>query len=201
MFKKKGNIIIISGASGTGKTSLIKELIKLEDKISLSISYASRKKRKNENNGEHYFFISEKEFENHINNDFFLEYAKVHDNYYGTSKEEVFSKINAGLDVILEIDVQGANIIKHKYSCMTIFIIPPNLNELKKRLSNRGTEEKSIIDLRLNNALLEIQQSLNFDYIVINDNFDKAVNDLYHIICSERLKVQNNRFIVENILK
>lgn len=184
----KGNVYIIAAASGTGKTSLVSILVESLDNIITSISYTTRPKRQNEIDGENYFFVEEKEFETMIQKQEFLEYAKVFDNYYGTSQKWVEAQTQKGLDVILEIDWQGAQQIKSKLpESISIFILPPSLNELHRRLQTRNQDSPEVIAKRIAAADAEITHCNEFDYIVINDNFDIALVDLRSIIRSQRL--------------
>lgn len=177
-----GKVFVISAPSGAGKSSLVKSLCERDNNLSLSISYTTRKKRINEINGKDYHFISKEEFEIMITNNEFIEYATVYGNYYGTSLKEL--KIdNLKKDVILEIDWQGARQIKKIIpKAVLIFILPPDLEVLKKRLITRNTDTDDIIQKRINMAHIDINNSKDFDYTIINDNFEKAINDIHNII-------------------
>ncbi len=173
---KKGKIFIVSGPSGVGKTTLLKMLLeKYKDKLKFSVSDTSRPKRKGEINGVDYNFITKEEFENGIKNNNYLEYAVVHDNYYGTSKKQVENIINSNYDILLDIDVQGAlTLMSKKVKAKYIFIAPPNIETLKERLLNRSTEPMEVIETRLNNAKIEIAQKDKYDHIIINDDLNRA---------------------------
>lgn len=186
------NIYIIAAASGTGKTSLVNSLIESLDNIVISISHTTRPKRSKEKKGENYYFVDEKIFLEMIKRNEFLEYAKVFDHYYGTSKKWVDEKLNEGLDVILEIDWQGAQRVKKLMPKSTsVFVLPPSFEELKKRLLNRNQDHQETISKRLSEASGEMQHCREFDYILINDKFDDAVADLHSIIRSHRLLTEN----------
>lgn len=187
--KATGTIYIIAAASGTGKTSLVKALAESLSNIITSISYTTRPKRKNERDGENYFFITEEQFEKMISQQAFLEYAQVFGHYYGTAKKWVEQQIANGVDVILEIDWQGAEQIKKLMPhSISIFILPPSIEELKNRIKTRNLDDAKIIEQRLNAASSEINHAPEFDYIVINDQFNAALEDLCAIINSRRLR-------------
>lgn len=191
-------LIVISGPSGSGKGTIIKEVMKKIPDLIYSVSYTTRPKREGEIEGKDYFFISKDEFEKLIDEDFFIEWAKVYDYYYGTSKEFVLNNLNDNKDVILEIEIQGAKKIREIYdkkNVIFIFIAPPDFKELEKRIMNRKrgeTEEE--IKKRMNFAKKEIEESKNYDYIIINDNINKAVKKIVNIINKERRKIYDSRF-------
>jgi guanylate kinase len=184
MDKQNINIFVISSPSGGGKTSLIKKL--LEDSRSegavLSISHTTREKRLNEKDGVDYFFTDKKSFEDKIKKNDFLEYATVFDNYYGTSQETVNTLVSQGKKVILELDWQGAKQVKSKIPCYLIFLLPPSIDDLKKRLIDRNLDESEIIEKRINEAKKEISNSEIYDFLILNDNFEMALQDLKSII-------------------
>lgn len=184
MDKQNINIFVISSPSGGGKTSLIKKL--LEDPRSegtvLSISHTTREKRLNEKDGVDYFFTDKKSFEDKIKKNDFLEYATVFDNYYGTSQETVNTLVSQGKTVILELDWQGAKQVKSKISCYLIFLLPPSIDDLKKRLIDRNLDESEIIEKRIKEAKSEISNSKIYDFLILNDNFEMALQDLKSII-------------------
>ena len=184
MDKQNINIFVISSPSGGGKTSLIKKL--LEDPRSegtvLSISHTTREKRLNEKDGVDYFFTDKKSFEDKIKKNDFLEYATVFDNYYGTSQETVNTLVSQGKTVILELDWQGAKQVKSKIPCYLIFLLPPSIDDLKKRLIDRNLDESEIIEKRINEAKNEISNSEIYDFLILNDNFEMALQDLKSII-------------------
>ncbi|NLI56782.1 guanylate kinase [bacterium] len=191
-------LIVISGPSGSGKGTIIKEVMKKIPDLIYSVSYTTRPKREGEIEGKDYFFISKDEFEKLIDEDFFIEWAKVYDYYYGTSKEFVLNNLNDNKDVILEIEIQGAKKIREIYdkkNVIFIFIVPPDFKELERRIMNRKrgeTEEE--IKKRMNFAKKEIEESKNYDYIIINDNINKAVKKIVNIINKERRKIYDSRF-------
>ena len=184
MDKQNINIFVISSPSGGGKTSLIKKL--LEDPRSegtvLSISDTTREKRLNEKDGVDYFFTDKKSFEDKIKKNDFLEYATVFDNYYGTSQETVNTQVSQGKTVILELDWQGAKQVKSKIPCYLIFLLPPSIDDLKKRLIDRNLDESEIIEKRIKEAKNEISNSEIYDFLILNDNFEMALQDLKSII-------------------
>lgn len=197
----KGNLIIISSPSGGGKGTLIKEVLKTTSNIGYSVSYTTRAMRDGEENERDYFFVSREKFENLIEQNEFLEYAVVHDNFYGTSKTQVSKDINNGRDVILEIDVQGAENIMHDFAeAVSIFILPPTFEILKARLTARATETHENLALRLKNSFGEVQKYQEFQYIVINDDRLQATNDLRTIILAERLKRVRQTGAIQDIL-
>ena len=180
---KKGSIVVISGPSGVGKGTIVKELLKVVSDFSLSVSCTTRKPRAGEENGREYFFISKEEFLSGINNGEFVEYAQFAGNYYGTKFSNIENSINNGKNVILEIEVQGAMQIKEKFpESKLIFIMPPNIEELKNRLVTRNTESEDAIALRLAQVDREIKEAENFDEKVVNDDLYKAVTDILNII-------------------
>ena len=193
MIKKKikGDLIIISGPSGCGKGTICNELIKNSDNIIISTSATTRSPRAGEVDGFDYFFITKEEFEEKIKNNEFLEFAKVHhDNYYGTLKEKVLDNINKGIDVILEIDIEGALQINNTMKeAIFIFIMPPSMRELKNRLIKRNTETKEQIIDRFKKAYQEINEVSKYNYVVINDEVDTAVNKVKSIIQAEKCRV------------
>ena len=199
----KGQLYVISAPSGAGKTSLVHALLDTLSGISLSISHTTRPARTGEEHGKHYYFVDVEQFEQQIANEDFLEYANVFGNYYGTSQSTVRELLEKGDDVILEIDWQGAAQIREKFAdVISIFILPPSHTELENRLRNRSTDSDEVIQQRLQEATSDMQQCKFFDYIVINDNFDQALQDLVSIFHSNRLSTQrvltcNNRFIQE----
>ena len=187
---KKGFLLVISGPSGVGKGTVLHDLMNTQKNLVYSVSATTRKQRPGEREGVSYFFKTHEEFEKMIEEDKFLEYAKVHDNYYGTPKEFVEEKINEGKIVILEIDVQGAlNVKKNIDNGVYIFLAPPSLSELKNRIVNRGTETESDINLRMSNAKKELSYIKNYDYLVVNDHLNSAINLVNEIINAEKHRV------------
>lgn len=190
MVKKKGLLIVISGPSGAGKGTICKKLVEKHENINLSVSATTRKPREGEIEGVSYYYKSKSEFENMIDNDEFLEFAKIYENYYGTPKKTIFDEINKGNDVILEIEMQGAMQIKKSYpEAVFVFILPPSLSELKSRIVGRGTETNVQIEMRFNSAYNEIKLVGEYDYFVFNNVVEKSVEDIENIIMSEKMKV------------
>lgn len=186
----KGTLYIIAAASGTGKTSLAKALATTAENIKISISHTTRPMGINEKEGQNYFFIDLTTFKNLIKENKFLEHAEVFDYYYGTSREWVETQLHSGIDVLLDIDWQGARQIRKQMECVSIFLLPPSRAELRIRLEKRKREDAKIIENRLTKANLEIAHYKEFDYIVINDKFEKALEDLKAIIHSKRLELR-----------
>lgn len=183
---KKGKLFIVSAPSGAGKTTLITHLLNRFKILSYSISHTTRKPRGTEQHGKDYFFISAKAFKKKIDNDDLLEWAKVHDNYYGTSKRFVEQTLERGKSLLLDIDVQGAiQIMESGLDPISIFIMPPSLDELEKRLTARGTDAHEVIAKRLKNAKLEMARKDRYTYTIVNDNLNEAIVGLCRIIENE----------------
>ena len=188
--KEKGNLIVISGPSGAGKDTIVEKLREINNNFWLSISMTSRDIRSNDIPGETYFFVSKDEFEKRIKEGIFLEYAIYNDNYYGTPKDKISDKLNNGIDVILVIEIQGALKVKELVpDAIFIFIMPPSLNELRRRLVNRGTDSKEKIFNRFKTAYKEINEVTKYNYVVVNDNIDVATRKVNAILLSERCRV------------
>lgn len=186
----KGLLIVVSGPSGAGKDTICQKLIKENSNIWMSISMTTRKPRPLEKDGVDYFFVSSEEFENKINDNTFLEYASYNDNYYGTPKDKVEEKLNEGKDVILVIDINGAvNIKKIIPSALFIFIMPPDMETLKNRLIGRKTESKDKVVQRFITAYNEVNNYKKYNYVVVNDKVEDAVNKVKSIIQSEKCRV------------
>ncbi|GAQ95672.1 guanylate kinase [Thermodesulfovibrio aggregans] len=187
---KRGNIFVISAPSGSGKTTLCNKLIKALPDLKMSISHTTRKPRAGEIEGVDYFFVDKETFEKMISNNEFIEWAEVYGNFYGTSKSVLQQLMEKGYDILLDIDTEGAKNMKKLYpESILIFILPPSLEELERRLLNRN-EDKDIIKKRLSKANEEISNYKFYDYVVINDNLEKAFNELLCIVCAERLKTK-----------
>ncbi len=199
---KKGSLFVISAPSGTGKTTICERLLKALPNLKMSISHTTRTPRQDEKHGVHYFFVTKEQFEKMIKNDEFVEWAEVYGNLYGTSKKMINDLINAGVDILLDIDTQGAKNIKRLYpDSVLIFILPPSLESLEERLKNRHENSETIKE-RLSKAANEIAHYEFYDYIVVNDNLEKAVNEILCIINAERLKVSRiNKSMIEKILQ
>jgi guanylate kinase len=185
----RGNLIIISSPSGGGKGTLIKEVLDSVPDLGYSVSFTTRAPRFGEEEGRHYHFVNQEQFEEEIRAGGFLEYAEVHGNYYGTSLAQTERIITEGKDVILEIDVQGANFVRQKKpDALSIFILPPSFDVLKARLVARGTEDPAGLELRLKNARSEIMEYTKFDYAIVNDEIFSAARKLAAVIIAERQK-------------
>ena len=188
--KKQGQLIVVSGPSGAGKDTIVSKVIENNDKIWLSVSATSRKPRKGEVEGINYFFLNKEEFEQKIKEDYFVEYATYADNYYGTPKEKIIKKLEKGIDVILVIEIEGARKIKEILpETLFIFIMPPSEKELLSRLKNRKTEDKKKIIERFNIAYKEINEVTKYNYVVVNDKIDEAVDKVESIIKAEKCRV------------
>ena len=184
----RGNLLIVSAPSGTGKTTLLKKILNNMGKVVFSVSHTTRPPRAGEQEGVDYFFIDRKTFAAMQQKDLFLEWAEVHGNLYGTSRKEVQTALNRGLDVILDIDVKGARQVKEKFgdTGVFIFIAPPSRAELKKRLAGRSSESDSVMATRLANAEEEMKNIDQYDYVIMNDIVDQAADTLKSIIIAER---------------
>lgn len=191
-----GTLYVISAPSGGGKTSLVNALIKERSDLCVSVSYTTRCPRIGEKEGIDYFFVNEVTFRDYQEKNLFLEYANVYDHFYGTSRDWVMQQLEAGKDVILEIDWQGARKIKAQMPCVSIFILPPALESLLVRLQERGQDDEKVIQLRMEKASEEMSHYPEYDYIVINDNFDSALSDLQAILHARRLQtpIQQGRY-------
>ena len=180
-------LYVVSAPSGGGKTSLVNALLEADDKVRLSVSHTTRAPRPGEKNGVHYHFVSEDEFLAVLENDAFLEHAEVFGHRYGTGKEAVERQLAAGFDVLLDIDWQGARQIRDTFpSCKTVFIVPPSIRELRRRLTGRGQDSEETIEKRMREARSEISHWDEFDFLIVNDRFDEALADLRSIIRSGR---------------
>ncbi len=190
--KRQGNLLVVSGPSGSGKSSLCRELLKRNPRLGLAVSHTTRKIRPGEVDGEDYCFLERAEFEKGILEGAYLEYAEVHGNFYGTPLKEV-ERLNArGVDVILEIDVQGGLQVREKLSdVILIFVVPPTFPILEERLRGRATDSEEVIQKRIQNALGEIAKIPRYDFLLVNDEFEDAVRDLGKIISSERKRVSH----------
>jgi len=185
-----GNLFILSAPSGAGKTTLLKEVMGRVERLAFSVSHTTREPRAGEQDGRDYYFVSEQMFEQMIENDQFLEWARVHDNYYGTARAPIREKLAEGYDVVLDIDVQGADIIRQSGAVdfIDIFIAPPDMAELEQRLRKRGTEDDRTITKRLANAEKEMAQSGKYEYLIINDQVEHGAALLAAIILAQRAR-------------
>ena len=197
----KGGVFVVSGPSGSGKDTLFKELFKRKPEIKFSISSITRPMRVGEVEGEKYNFITREKFLNMLENDELLEYNEYIGNYYGTPKAPVIAAIEKGEDILIEVDVNGAKEICQKLpEAVTVFIMPPSYQELKRRLSGRGTETQDLIDKRMKEALNEIARATEFDYIVVNDDLKTAVDDIIEVISSSRLTLKRQKNLIDGVL-
>ena len=197
---RKGIIIVVSGFSGAGKGTIMKELTKKYDQYALSISATTRNPREGEVDGREYFFISTEEFEKLIDENGLIEHAKYVNNYYGTPRKYVEEKLSQGIDVILEIEIQGALQIKEQYKdAVLLFVMPPSAKELEKRLRGRGTETDEVIKKRLSRAKEEAVGIENYDYIVVNDNLEECVDKVHSIISSAHNTPDRNEDFINDM--
>jgi guanylate kinase len=189
---KHGILFVISAPSGTGKTTLLKKVMARLPGLNFSVSHTTRKPRSGEQHGRDYYFVERQEFEAMIDQNQFLEWARVHDNYYGTSTMAVSRQIAEGMDVILDIDVQGSAIIRNsrELKAVQIFIAPPGLLALEARLRGRNTEDEQTIQLRLRNGRVEMAAADQYDYLVVNDQLEEAAEGLAAIIIAERARAR-----------
>jgi guanylate kinase len=189
-----GNLYVVAAPSGAGKSSLVKALMELDAGVEHSVSHTTRAPRGQEFHGREYFFVNDQDFDNMIKANAFLEWAHVHGNRYGTSRATIEERIAKGLDVILEIDFQGAIQIKKIFNnAVLIFILPPSWDELRSRLQRRGEDSAEVIEVRLQNAAEEMAQAHEFDFVIINQLFDKALFDLKAVVHAQRLKYASQR--------
>jgi guanylate kinase len=197
-----GNLFVVAAPSGAGKSSLVKALMELDAGVKPSVSHTTRAPRGQEFHGREYFFIDDAQFDDMVANNAFLEWAHVHGNRYGTSKSTIEERISQGLDVVLEIDFQGAVQIKQLFAnAVLIFILPPSWEELRSRLMRRGEDTDKVIEIRLANAATEMAQAHEFDFVIINQLFDKALFDLKAIVHAQRLKYASQRRIRSDIFQ
>lgn len=196
----RGILVVVSGFSGAGKGTLMKRLMEKYDNYALSVSATTRDPRPGEEHGREYFFHTKKEFEELILEDALIEYAQYVDNYYGTPKAYVGKQLNMGKDVILEIEIQGALKVKKKMpNTLLLFVTPPNAEELKHRLVNRGTESLEVIESRLSRASEEAKGMSEYDYILINDVIEECVDNMHSIIQSQHDAVKNRQEFIKEI--
>ena len=199
--KKEGVLLVISSPSGTGKTTICKKLLEYDKNIHLSVSVTTRKKRKNEVEGIDYYFKTKKDFFNLKSENSFIENAFVFENYYGTLKSEVLKQLENGIDVLIDIDWQGTRQITQamKGNLIKIFLLPPSIDELKKRLSKRNSDSVEEINFRMSRALKEIKHYDEYDYVLVNNNLDKTFQQIVKILESERLKLSKQLYLPEFI--
>ncbi len=197
---KRGVLMIVSGPSGSGKGTIVKQL-ENDDNIKVSVSATTRKPRAGEEHGVHYYFMEKDEFLSCVDDGEMLEYNEYCENYYGTPLMGVEPFLKEGKDVILEIDVNGAKQVSKIMKCVKLFILPPSMQLLKKRLCLRGTETEEALNIRLNQAHFEMEQAYNYDYLVVNDNIDDAVNKVKSILIAQRHRVFNMKDKLDELLK
>jgi len=189
-----GNLFVVAAPSGAGKSSLVKALLELDSHVKPSVSHTTRPPRGQEIHGREYYFVSPADFDAMVAADGFVEWAAVHGHRYGTSRQAIAERMEAGSDVVLEIDFQGAVAIKQVFAnAVLIFILPPSWEELRSRLERRGEDAAATIELRLRNAALEVAQVDKFDFVIINDSFDRALFDLKAIVHAQRLRLAAQR--------
>ncbi|MCR1898177.1 guanylate kinase [Irregularibacter muris] len=199
---QKGLLIVISGPSGAGKGTVCKALLKEVPKLKLSISTTTRKPRPREIDGINYNFIEKEEFKEMVQRNAFLEYAMVYNNYYGTPKDKVMNELQMGKDVILEIDIQGALKVKSEFpEGVFIFVMPPSMEELKNRITKRGTETKEELTKRFQASYEEINYVSKYNYIVINDEIDDAVEKIKSILIAEKCRVDRLKDSIDKIVR
>ena len=201
--KKEGVLLVISSPSGTGKTTICKKLLEYDKNIHLSVSVTTRKKRKNEVEGIDYYFRSKKDFLNLKSQNSFIENALVFENYYGTLKSEVLEQLESGIDVLIDIDWQGTRQITQamKGNLIKIFLLPPSIDELKKRLSKRNSDSIKEINFRMSKALKEIKHFDEYDYVLVNDNLENTFQKIVKIIEAERLKLPKQLYLSDFVKK
>ena len=189
-----GNLIVVAAPSGAGKSSLVKALLELDSHVHLSVSHTTRAPRGQEKHGRDYYFASQSEFDAMVQSNAFVEWAHVHGNRYGTSKKAIEERIAQGSDVILEIDFQGALQIREAFAnAVLVFILPPSWEELRSRLERRGEDTPEVIEVRLKNAAEEMAQVSKFDFVIINELFERALFELKAIVHAQRLKYAAQR--------
>ncbi|NLQ17225.1 guanylate kinase [Marinomonas sp. M1K-6] len=189
MDQHTGNLFILSAPSGAGKSSLYKALLQADDKVRISISHTTRAPRAGEEHGREYYFIDDESFLDMIAEDAFFEHAQVFDHYYGTSKASIFNLLEQGLDVILEIDWQGARQVRQLYpNAIGIFILPPSLSALEARLKSRATDTDDVIQRRMSKAVSEMSHYHEYDFVIVNDDFDVALAEMSSIFMAMRTK-------------
>ncbi len=200
---RKGLMLVLSSPSGAGKTTICKNIINLDKKISISISFTTREKRKSEKDGVDYFFVSKKKFENLKKKNFFVEYAKVFDNWYGTPKSFIEKNLKKGQDVIFDIDWQGAQKLSDfsKSDVVSIFILPPSNKILLERLKKRAEDSQDIVDKRMSKAKAEMSHWIEYDYVLINNDISECSSEIMNILNAERKKRNRQKFIFSFIEK
>jgi len=197
----QGVLYVVSSPSGGGKGTLIRRVLEVVPDLSYSVSYTTRAPRNGEVDGREYFFVNRQRFEEMINEGAFLEWANVHGNLYGTAKRQVISETNAGVDIVLEVDVQGAaSVRKLGLDSVSIFILPPSRETLRQRLIARGSDSAEELAVRLNNAPAELEQYEAFDYVIFNDEIDRASAQLASIVSAERARRTRQEALIRNVI-
>ncbi|MGD8925894.1 MAG: guanylate kinase [Thioalkalispiraceae bacterium] len=196
----RGTLYIFSAPSGAGKTSLVTKLLEDTDNLMVSVSHTTRAPREGEVDGQHYHFIDVPTFQKMVTDNAFVEHAQVFDNFYGTSQPAIEAKLAEGMDVILEIDWQGARQVRERMQTTSVFILPPSRPELEKRLRGRGTDSDEIIARRMRDAINEMEHYGEYDYILVNDDFETALAELKAIVTSERLKLPRQQDHLASLL-
>ena len=197
----KGTLFIFSAPSGAGKTSLVSALLESTENIMVSVSHTTRAPRDGEVDGQHYHFIDVATYQKMVDNNDFVEHAQVFDNFYGTSQLALEAKLAEGTDVILEIDWQGARQVRERMESVSVFILPPSRDELEKRLRGRGTDSDDIIQRRMQDAISEMEHYAEYDYLIVNDDFDTALAELNAIVTSQRLGQARQRVRLTGLLQ
>ena len=198
---RRGKLFVIAAPSGAGKTSLVKALLERMPQLHVSISHTTRNRRPTEVAGREYYFVTVPEFEDLVKRGEFLEYARVFDNYYGTGRQPVEEQLARGDDVVLEIDWQGAQQVREALpECQTVFILPPSRKALEERLRNRATDSNEVIERRLRDAVGDMTHCREFDYVVVNDNFEHALNDLIQIVSGQGGPLHAGRQQLQSLL-
>jgi guanylate kinase len=196
----RGLLAVVCGPSGVGKGTILKLVKERDEKLRFSVSVTTRKPRDGEIEGQNYFYISVDEFKEMIKNDELIEWVEYCGNYYGTPKKYIEDSIKDGYNIILELEVEGAANIKNKYpDSLSVFIVPPSYNDLKRRIEGRGTENIEVIEKRLDRAKEEVKFINNFDYVIVNDNIENTANNLNNILSVEKFKFKRNNNILSEI--
>lgn len=202
MSQKKGMLIVLSGPSGVGKNSVLDRVMNARKNLRLSISYTTRNPREGEVDGEDYYFVTEEEFMDAVNKGEMLEYAKYCDYYYGTPRKKVEEELELGNNVILEIEVQGGEQIINRYpEAISIFIIPPSIDSLARRLKNRGLDSIDVMKKRVAASKNEINFAEHYDYIVVNEYIDECASNILKIIDAEAMRLERMKFKIEEVIK
>ncbi|MBR6523620.1 MAG: guanylate kinase [Clostridia bacterium] len=199
---KRGVLMVVSGPAGVGKGTVCKQFLKDNPEVKLSVSATTRSPRPGEEHGREYYFLSKEEFEEKIKSDNLLEYVCFVGNYYGTLKSAVEEKLSEGIDVLLEIEVEGAMNVKKKFpDSVLVFVLPPSFDELAERLKGRGTETPEVIEKRLARAMEEFECVRHYDYVLLNDTIENAAEKLKSILTAEKMRIERNKMLIEEAKK